>query len=820
MICTAAPSVQMRLDPQDITAGEEAGLILSAQVMNPPEIMELPKISGIRWLGSSTSIRQQIINGRHAVSAERKYVFIAEKPGSFTIPELTVQVNNKKEKTAPLKFSVKKASLQTGDAQEKSLDIDKVVFSQILFPEKRGSYYVGEYIPLEIRVYCLAGIKVSLGYPQITSDKDDIVYKNYKSVNPENPQFDTPRRELQKKDGKEYICYIFRTEIKIIAAGKQGLRSQTPTRINIPVKRSSRSSRDPFFDDFFGMQYSYRTINHSAISVTPELNIKPLPPMPKDVNWLGLTGNWNVTPGISEKSAKVGTALTFSLQISGNGGLENLQAPDLKINNFRMYAPEITKNENQRSAVIRYTMIPTKAGKLPISEKFCTFNISTGNYSITPFEQVITVETNPGVIPISNKTNVVDSAIPEPTQEDGKEHSPAGIMYLKPVSDSDQVQNDCFWGWFIGILSCGILSLIFCEILAYFLRGSSHTARRKAAAKKQKKALMKELKHANSEKVYDLAPQISEYINNALDLSPGTSLDESAEKLDQNNPELAQELKNISAGAWMPNATVYSEERKKNLMKLLTKLFCLVICFTGCALSAAELQQQDAVKAYDSGAFRKAGEWYTQLLEKQGATPALLYNIGNCYFQEKEFAKALFCYERAHLLAPRDAEILRNLELTRRELNLPSGNQLNTPADIPEYLRDQLTPEEWMILAAAGCAILLLSFGLRRFFNKKLTIPLAAASGILLLLGAVMTINQVHTTYAKNRALILENNIRLRTLPSEKSTFLNDDELNSAEQVEIRERRNKWIRIRAGNAIGWVPADAVGQLNGRKFTVF
>ena len=90
----------------------------------------------------------------------------------------------------------------------------------------------------------------------------------------------------------------------------------------------------------------------------------------------------------------------------------------------------------------------------------------------------------------------------------------------------------------------------------------------------------------------------------------------------------------------------------------------------------------------------------------------------------------------------------------------------------------------------------------------------------MIIIGLSMTISLDRTTYATDRAIILKEGIVLRTLPSETAAALNDETLKNAESVTIREQRNKWIRIKAGNAIGWVPADAVGQLNGSKFSVF
>jgi tetratricopeptide (TPR) repeat protein len=315
-------------------------------------------------------------------------------------------------------------------------------------------------------------------------------------------------------------------------------------------------------------------------------------------------------------------------------------------------------------------------------------------------------------------------------------------------------------------------------------------------------------------------PELSEYINNALDLSPGTSLNESAEWIKQNNPELSGELKNISAGAWAPGATAFSEERKQKLIKMLAKLISLFLCCSVFALSAEEATQNDAVKAYDNGQFQTARQWYTRILERDGSTPALLYNIGNCYYQEKEFGKALFCYEKANLLAPRDTEILRNLELTKRELGIMVPTRLSKPSDIPKYLRDQMTPHEWMLLAAIGLSVLLIAFGLRKFAAFRITLPIIILGSLLLITGIVMPVSQYYSLYAPDRAMILTGEVQLKTLPSASAPNLIGEKLKLSENVEIRERRNEWVRVKAGDTVGWIPAKDVGELNGGKFNVF
>ena len=102
----------------------------------------------------------------------------------------------------------------------------------------------------------------------------------------------------------------------------------------------------------------------------------------------------------------------------------------------------------------------------------------------------------------------------------------------------------------------------------------------------------------------------------------------------------------------------------------------------------------------------------------------------------------------------------------------------------------------------------------------KVTLPIVCCGLILLVLGAGMMIAQDQTTCSKTRAMIIEKEIPLRALPSMTAKTVSDEKLQAAEVVQIRESRNDWVRIQAGNAVGWVPASAVARLNGEKFSVF
>ena len=242
-----AAQLKLQVIPRTVTAGEPAELLLAVESYKAPTVAVMPEIKGLEWLGSASSIRQQLENGKLSTYAERRFSFIIEKPGEYTIPALEVRYGNQKSMTEPFTFTVSKASLRqrsekNGKTNSGQIDIDQAVFSELTIPGEKKSYYAGEYIPLEIKVFCLSGIKLQLAYPIISSNRDNIIFRDYKDVNPQNPDFDRPSSFVEQRDGQEYICYRFRTEVKAISIGELQISSRTRTEIQVPASPSSRST--------------------------------------------------------------------------------------------------------------------------------------------------------------------------------------------------------------------------------------------------------------------------------------------------------------------------------------------------------------------------------------------------------------------------------------------------------------------------------------------------------------------------------------------------------------------------------------------------
>ena len=74
-----------------------------------------------------------------------------------------------------------------------------------------------------------------------------------------------------------------------------------------------------------------------------------------------------------------------------------------------------------------------------------------------------------------------------------------------------------------------------------------------------------------------------------------------------------------------------------------------------------------ANRLYEDGQFAQAAQAYQQLADQGFADSALFFNLGNAYFKQGDYGRAILNYRRAEQLAPRDEDIAANLALARAQ---------------------------------------------------------------------------------------------------------------------------------------------------------
>src|ERR1700712_1880401 len=104
------------------------------------------------------------------------------------------------------------------------------------------------------------------------------------------------------------------------------------------------------------------------------------------------------------------------------------------------------------------------------------------------------------------------------------------------------------------------------------------------------------------------------------------------------------------------------------------KLICLVILLTCLCRSFAAITVADEKKFQQGAKLLSNGDpsgallLFDQLKAENINSPALYSNMGNAYYNQKKYGKALAFYSKALALAPRDTQLMHNKTLAMARL--------------------------------------------------------------------------------------------------------------------------------------------------------
>ena len=822
--------VQAIAVPDNAIVGQRVQLVLVARSNDFPKAASLPNVENIEWIKNGSSMQRSIVNG--VAESRSIYWFKISKECTVEIPPIKVMVGGNEMMTNGVTV---KAFAGANQVVSKSADgsgenkLKDLIYGKGTIMADGREFYVGEEIPVELDVYASEDIKYQFtSWPNFNLDK--VIFRDYSGVNKENSRFELPTRERVNVGGRRFQLYKFRTAFRAIAAGAITPSATQNCEIMVPDRQQRNAGDDDFFSLMRGQ--SYRQIPYAVTIDFPELKIKALPPVPEEVESLGLIGSWLVNYSVSAKELKSGEPFTFKIEITGSGSLENLQTPNLNIPGFRIYPPEVNKSaasaSERQQAEIKYVMIPLKPGPVKIDLKTATFSTSHEAYKTYNFDQKFTV------VPSANQAltaaPMVFNSVPdskssaEPEAKENKPAAKSGILYLKK-SEAGGIAVPLYLNYlwaYILLLTAGPLLWLVSEWrhTSRIKLDSDPLLRRRLAAQADRSRVLHELKKCAPDNIDNVINnEVVPFLNDMLALPPGTTATELAEKV--NDKEVAECLHSSGAASYMPGGSnMDKSELKKCICKAIktfTVILLLALLPAGAmadtkktAVTKPEVIQTsvEALTAYDRGEFNRAADYYRSRLVPEKPDPALLYNLGNCYCQLRNYPAALVCYERARLLAPNDSDIIENLNYVRRKLFQPQAGEIKDPVSLIKAMRDNLRPDQWLLIAAFACAV---SGGIMAFrrsisFNK-LSIILGIVS-LAAILSIIAASTQYHSDYNPDIAVIMDDNAKLRSLPSESSGQV-EAKLQSGTKVKIIESRQDWSRVRCGEADGWLKSDQI-----------
>ncbi|WP_455593090.1 tetratricopeptide repeat protein [Bacteroides sp.] len=231
------------------------------------------------------------------------------------------------------------------------------------------------------------------------------------------------------------------------------------------------------------------------------------------------------------------------------------------------------------------------------------------------------------------------------------------------------------------------------------------------------------------------------------------------------------------------------------------------------AATLGEVSKSEGDSAYMKNDFASAIQIYEALLKK-GEAAEIYYNLGNSYYKADDIAKAILNYERALLLQPGNNDIRANLDVVR-------SKTVDKMEAVPEIffiswtraLIYSVSVNTWAVLGIVCFILLIISLYFfifsKQIIWKKSGFVAGIAFLILVILSNVFAAQQKEDLLNRDKAIIMNPSVTVRSTPNESGTGL--FVLHEGSKVSIKDasmRDWKEIRLEDGK-VGWVPTSTI-----------
>jgi len=359
--------------------------------------IRLPRMDAFTILMGPSISRQYsttIVNGKVSRETSYTYTYIlkAIKPGTFTIPPASIEVDGKRVESNSLTIEVIKDNTQrpssaqaTPDAASGNLSSEDLFITNTV---SKKSVYKGEPLVLTTRIY------TSVNLDAITDKKDP----KLSEFLIQDLKMDNISWSMKNINGKTYNVGIY--ERKLLFPQKTGKITIGPTEMEFTVKKRVARRTHSIFDDFFESNYRYvkQRVKTKPITIT----VKPHRGIPPE-GYTGGVGNLSMKVTTSKTKVKTNESITLKVIISGTGNHKLITAPKIKFPaDFDQFDPTVSNNFTNTmqgmkgTKTFEYLVIPRHAGTYVIpSIKFSYFDPSAGKYK-TISSGPITIEVEKG----------------------------------------------------------------------------------------------------------------------------------------------------------------------------------------------------------------------------------------------------------------------------------------------------------------------------------------------------------------------------------------------------------------------------------------
>jgi len=219
---------------------------------------------------------------------------------------------------------------------------------------------------------------------------------------------------------------------------------------------------------------------------------------------------------------------------------------------------------------------------------------------------------------------------------------------------------------------------------------------------------------------------------------------------------------------------------------------------------------------YEAGQFAQAAQAYEQLVAQGYADAALFYNLGNTYFKQSDYGRAIVNYRRAQQLTPRDADIETNLAFARAQAvdQFEVADDGGLLVQVGQAVQSQITLNELAMIALGAWIVfvflLILLGSARRKGRVYAGLRYAAvAAAVVLAVGVLALGSYLYADNSQAGGVIVAAEVGVTSGPG--SQYVTEFTLHSGAEVDLVEMRANWIRLAlpGGELEGWVPANSI-----------
>lgn len=242
-------------------------------------------------------------------------------------------------------------------------------------------------------------------------------------------------------------------------------------------------------------------------------------------------------------------------------------------------------------------------------------------------------------------------------------------------------------------------------------------------------------------------------------------------------------------------------------------LLIVISLLLGANFVSAQVYEQtfeEGNKLYAEANFKAAASQYQKIVDAGYASSKLFYNLGNAYYKQKQYAKAILYFEKAYVLNPSDSQIKHNLEFTR----LQTRDKIEA---IPSFfikewadgIRNLLSANGWSWLSLASILSAGILFILYRFtgtiFFKKIYFFLSCFFVLVLIVAIWNANSKTQSIRYPNSAIVLAPVVVVKSSPDQSGKELYV--IHEGTKITLTDTPSvpgwREIKIADGN-VGWV----------------